>query len=269
MSSLKKLLQIIKIVIKNPRVLGYVYVHNDPTKNYVVKHYGLKNGLPTIDFLDILPEFKETITHYTALSHGSMISDYALLKGLARKFKECRYLEIGTWFGESIVNIAAIAKECISLSLSDKELQQQGATKEEISIQRIFSKNLPNVIHIKHNSRTFDFSSIGKFDLIFIDGDHSYEGVKKDTENAFRVLKDDNSIIIWHDYSNLTGNTILWRVFAGILDGCPKEKLQNLYHVSNTMCAIYINKKLNGADIPSQIPNKTFTINISSKKFSN
>ncbi len=269
MSSLKKLFQIIKIVIKNPRVLGYVYVHNDPTKNDVVKQYGLKNGLHTIDFLDILPEFKETITHYTALSHGSMISDYALIKGLARKFKECRYLEIGTWFGESIVNVADIAKECISLSLSDKELQQQGATKEEISIQRIFSKNLSNVIHIKHNSRTFDFSSIGKFDLIFIDGDHSYEGVKKDTENAFSVLKNDNSIIVWHDYSNLTGNTILWRVFAGILDGCPKEKLQNLYHVSNTMCAIYINKKLNGTDIPSQIPNKTFTINISSKKFSN
>tara|TARA_B110001454_G_scaffold179443_1_gene172680 strand:+ start:612 stop:1421 length:810 start_codon:yes stop_codon:yes gene_type:complete len=269
MSSLKKFLQIVKIIIKNPRVLGYVYAYNDPQKNYVVKHYGLKNGLPTIDFLDILPEFKETITHYTALSHGSMISDYALLKGLARKFKECRYLEIGTWFGESIVNVASIAKECISLSLSDKELQQHGATKEEISIQGIFLKNLSNVRHIKHNSQTFDFSSIGKFDLIFIDGDHSYEGVKKDTENAFRILKNDNSIIIWHDYSNLTGNTILWRVFAGILDGCPKEKLQNLYHISNTMCAIYINKKLIGIDIPSQIPNKTFTINISSKKFSN
>ena len=268
MPSFKKIFQIIKIVMKNPRVLGYVYEHDDPTKNYVVKRYGLKNGLPTIDFLDILPEFEETITHYTALSHGSTISDYALLKGLARKFKECRYLEIGTWFGESIVNIASVAIECTSISLSEKELQQQGATKEEISVQRIFSKNLSNIKHIEHNSQTFDFSSIGKFDLIFIDSDHSYEGVKKDTKNVFKVLKNDNSIIVWHDYSNLTGNTIKWGVFAGILDGCPKENLQNLYHVSNTMCAIYMNKKLIGTDIPSQIPNKTFTINISSKKFS-
>lgn len=130
----------------------------------------------------------------------------------------------------------------------------------------MFSKNLSNIKHIKHNSQTFDFSSIGKFDLIFIDGDHSYEGVKKDTENVFKVLKNDNSIIVWHDYSNLTGNTINWGIFAGILDGCPKEMVKNLYHISNTMCAIYINKKLSGSKIPSQIPNKTFTIDIDSKK---
>jgi hypothetical protein len=266
MPSIKKLIKIIKIIIKNPKVLGYVYVHDDPTKKYIVKKYGLKNGLITIDFLDILPDFKETITHYTALSHGSMISDYSLLKGLARKFKECRYLEIGTWFGESLVNIASIANECVSISLSDEELQQIGETQEEISVQRMFSKNLSNVKHIKHNSQTFDFSTIGKFDLIFIDGDHSYEGVKKDTENAFKSLKNENSIIVWHDYSNLTGNTIKWREFSGILDGCPEEKIKNLYHVSNTMCAIYINKKIIGKEIPSQIPNKTFTIKVSVEK---
>ena len=119
------------------------------------------------------------------------------------------------------------------------------------------------------DSREFDTKKyLGKFDLIFIDGGHTYSVVKSDTEKAFEMISD-RGIIIWHDYSNLTGNTILWRVFAGILDGCPKEKLQNLYHISNTMCAIYINKKLIGIDIPSQIPNKTFTINISSKKFSN
>ena len=165
MPSFKKIFQIIKNGMKNPRVLGYVYEHDDPTKNYVVKRYGLKNGLPTIDFLDILPGFKETITHYTALSHGSTISDYALLKGLARKFKECRYLEIGTWFGESIVNIASVAIECTSISLSEKELQQQGATKEEISIQRIFTKNLSNIKHIEHNYQTIDYSSIENLDL--------------------------------------------------------------------------------------------------------
>jgi hypothetical protein len=267
MVSLKKIFQIIKIIIKNPKVLGYVYEHDNPTKNYVIKHYGLKNGLPTIDFQDILPDFKETITHYSALSYGSTISDYALLKGLARKFKECRYLEIGTWLGESLVNVASISKECISISLSDNELKQKGVTKEEISIQRIFSKNISNIKHIKHNSKTFDFSSIGTFDFIFIDGDHSYNGVKKDTENAFKVLKDDCSIIVWHDYSDLSGTAINWGVLSGILDGCPKKYINNLFHVSNTMCLIYINREFIVKNIPSHIPNKFFTLDISLKEF--
>ena len=266
MASLKKFLQIIKIIIKNPRVLGYVYQHNDPTKDYVIKKYKLKNGLPTIDFLDILPEFRETIINYTGLSQGSTITDYGLLKSLAKKNKECRYLEIGTWLGESIVNVSAVAKECVSISLGDDDLEQQGATKEEISIQRMFSKNIQNIKHIKSNSQTFDFSTIGKFDLIFIDGDHSHKGIKTDTENAFNVLRDENSIIVWHDYSNLTGDSINWREFAGILDGCQKENLKNLYHVSNTMCAIYINKKIPKLDTISLIPNKTFTIDISAEK---
>lgn len=51
----------------------------------MVKKYGLNEGLATVDFLEILPNFNDTITHYTVLSHGSMISDYALLKGLAKK----------------------------------------------------------------------------------------------------------------------------------------------------------------------------------------
>lgn len=267
MIPIKKFLQIIRIIIKNPRVLGYVYEHDNPTRNHIHKHYGLKNGLPTIDFLDILPNANETITHYSGLSHSSTISDYTLLKGLARKFNECRYLEIGTWFGESIVNVASVAKECVSISLSDEELQKNGATQEEIFVQRIFSKNISNIKHIKHNSRTFDFSLIGKFDFVFIDGDHSYEGVKSDTKNAFKILKDKDSMIVWHDYSDFTGKAINWVVLSGILDGCPKEHLKNLYHVSNTMCLVYTNKKILSKEIPSEIPNKIFSVDISVEKF--
>ena len=42
MASLKKFLQIIKIIIRNPGVLGYVYEQDNPNKNYVIKKYGLK-----------------------------------------------------------------------------------------------------------------------------------------------------------------------------------------------------------------------------------
>lgn len=37
------------------------------------------------------------------------------------------------------------------------------------------------------------------FDLVFIDGCHHYEYVKKDTQNAIKYLKS-GGMIIWHDY---------------------------------------------------------------------
>jgi len=41
-------------------------------------------------------------------------------------------------------------------------------------------------------------SYCNSFDLIFIDGDHQYEGVKKDFEN-YRPLLSDRGVIIFHD----------------------------------------------------------------------
>jgi predicted O-methyltransferase YrrM len=43
-----------------------------------------------------------------------------------------------------------------------------------------------------------------KFDIIYVDGDHSYEGVKKDVENYLQFLKDDG-FIIFHDTAACEG----------------------------------------------------------------
>ena len=40
----------------------------------------------------------------------------------------------------------------------------------------------------------------GFFDLIYLDADHSYEFVKKDTEQAVRVLSE-RGVIIFNDYT--------------------------------------------------------------------
>lgn len=42
-----------------------------------------------------------------------------------------------------------------------------------------------------------------KYDICFIDGDHSYEGVKVDIQNCKKLCK----IIVCHDYGNLTDVT--------------------------------------------------------------
>jgi len=124
------------------------------------------------------------------------------------------------------------------------------------------------ITEILHNSHTFDFNELGqKFDLIFVDGDHSYEGVLNDTRKIFNLRKDNTSVIVWHDYG-ISTETVRHSVLKAILDGIPAENHKYLYHVSNTMCAVYIeNRKFpcSLTKFPS-VPNKKFSVKVKADK---
>lgn len=260
----------LKLLFVNPSVILkalYHVVGNYNRKRYVEKKYNLGSGLRQIDILEMFPDMHESINNFTNLYGTSLPIDICVLKLLAKNYKDCNYFEIGTWRGESIANVAQVAKRCVSLSLSDEEMHKIGYGEKFTKVQRFFSNHLPNVEHLLHNSKTFDFSPhYKKFDLIFVDGDHSYEGVKADTENVFKLLKDEDSVIVWHDYTSQYEH-IDWDVFAGILDGTRSDKRSNIYQVSNTLCAIYTTQKFisKNLDYPT-VPDKEFTIAISAKK---
>lgn len=239
MGKLKKLIKAFSLIIKKPSLLNIILDSADVNKQEVINNYNLPEGLKTVDIIDLLPNFNEFVDYYSSLDGGSTPIDLALLKGLAQRKNECKYFEIGTWRGESVANVASVAKECITLNLSDTEMLNMGLDKNYVNLHRFYSKDLKNVTHIQANSLTFDFSAFQqKIDLVFIDGDHHYESVKSDTQNAFKLLKDKSSIIVWHDYGNNPGD-IRWDVLRGILEGTPEENRKNLYRVSNTLCAIY------------------------------
>jgi hypothetical protein len=223
--------------------------------------------LPTIDWLDLFADFEETVEPYSFLEGGSLPSDLALLKGLARRRKVRTYFEIGTWRGESVANVATIAEECVSVRLSNDEMRRNGQSQQFIRAHGFFSNNLKNVTQVCENSRSLDYSPFaGNFDLVFIDGDHTYKGIRADTTNAFRLLRNDASIIVWHYYGFST-ETVHWSVLAAILDGSPVGARAHLYHVSNTKCAIYIRENLNARSIEyPAIPNKVFTVKLTATK---
>ena len=269
MRLLKLIILVFKALFTDARAFAnamYHYSEEANWKHYVTVKRGFKKGLPTVGLLDLLPGLSETIRDYTYLDGTSRVTDIVVLKALAKRIPGCQYLEIGSFRGESLVNVSEVAKECVSVSLSDEEMKGLGL-ESHIKLQRFFSKNLPNVQHIHHNSLTYDFSQLKKkFDLIFIDGDHSYAAVKKDTENAFSLLKDENSIIVWHDYG-WSYNVENWNTIAAMIDGVPKDKQHKIRHISNTICSIYTNQELPSAfPVFTDLPDKTFRVSLSAEK---
>lgn len=82
------------------------------------------------------------------------------------------------------------------------------------------------------DSATFDFSPYaGAVDLVYVDGGHSYDYVKSDTENALALLSPGGTIV-WDDYGSHPGVYQYVTELAATLD-------RPVYHVFGTRMAIY------------------------------
>ncbi|MFD1468027.1 class I SAM-dependent methyltransferase [Hymenobacter caeli] len=197
-------------------------------------------GLPVVPLRHFLPPGgADTVAPFAFQDGGSLPTDLALLRGLARQRPGCRYFEIGTWRGESAANVAAVAASVHTLNLSATEMRALGLPDEYIDSHGFFSKDWPNVTHLHGNSATFDFAGLGRlFDLIFIDGDHHHDAVRRDTARVFAHLVGPATVVVWHDASRQPGAP-RWEVLAGLLAGLPVAVAGHLYQVSHSLCAIY------------------------------
>jgi len=263
MSKISKLLRGFSALIKRPYLINNVINSNVVFREKVERTYKLPKGLPQIDIKTLFPEFKMEVEPFAFLDGGSLPTDLALLKALALKYNTKDYLEIGTWRGESVANVSAVVENCYTVNLPDEDMLKMNLSTEYVKSHRFFSEELKNVKHIQAHSHKFDFESLNtKFDMIFIDADHHYESVKKDTQTAFNLLKSNASIIVWHDYA-ASPETIRWDVMMGILDGCPQETRKNIYHISNTLCAVYLKENFVASFLkPNALPDKKFKVTI-------
>lgn len=234
----------LKLICKFPYLLNLVLENEDVFKRKVVKKYGLEDGLPLAHLEDLFPDFTETVSPYAYLSGATMPIDIAFLKMLARRQNAQSYFEIGTWRGESVANVASVVPRCVTLNLSKAEILAFNNDENYANAHAEFSKHLENVTHLQGNSLKYDFTEhLHQYDMVFIDGDHHNEVVKKDTQTAFELLRDDKSVIVWHDYG-YDPETIRWSVLDAIWEGTPEEKRRHLYQVANTMCAVYLPEDL-------------------------
>jgi Methyltransferase domain len=87
------------------------------------------------------------------------------------------------------------------------------------------------ITQLHGDSATFDWSPYeGKAGLVFVDGSHAYDYVRKDSETALRLIAKDGSkggAVLWHDYGR-------WEGVTRALDELEAERGLGLRHVRGT-----------------------------------
>jgi len=121
--------------------------------------------------------------------------------------------EIGTYDGRTTramaMNLSDRASKIYTLNLPpdvlDVELETSntdvGLSKKVVSGDRfIGTPEECKIVQLWGDSAVFDFFPYyKKMDLVFIDGAHSKEYVKSDTQNAMNLIKTEGGFIVWHD----------------------------------------------------------------------
>ncbi|MBO1578119.1 class I SAM-dependent methyltransferase [Bacillus sp. XF8] len=134
-------------------------------------------------------------------------ADVEPLIAFSRTFRPKTVIEIGIQRGETakcILNNSPWIEKYIGIDLAPGSQTSLSVQQHEVpQIVGEYVKDDPRVeLIIKPNgSRDIKPSDLPTADLIFIDGDHSLEGVMLDTLLARQVIRK-GGIICWHDYGN-------------------------------------------------------------------
>lgn len=138
------------------------------------------------------------------------VRDYEALAAIALRFEPKRIFEIGTYLGATSDFFLALLPQCEVVSIAyinprhrflGKRYNNSELTREKVG-SMIDAVRLGRFTQLCGDSHALDAATFvrshGCFDLVFIDGDHTHEGVRQDTALALSVRSADG-IVCWHD----------------------------------------------------------------------
>lgn len=151
--------------------------------------------------------FKKVGTAYTG--NMSPSNDVSALIALTNAFRPKRFLEIGLNLGHTakqILQYSPFIETYVGIDIpydqKEKTLGFQSGEVPEKAGCECTDRRLTTILR-PYGIKNIDPNELGTFDFIFIDGDHSMEGVILDTDYSEKILNP-GGIIVWHDYSGVT-----------------------------------------------------------------
>lgn len=127
-------------------------------------------------------------------------AEHLIVCGIAAARQARRIFEFGTYFGRTSYHLARLLPdaEVFTLDLPAEAMPRPGPY---LGAAFLGAPEAARIRQIRIDSRNLDTTPYrARFDFIWIDGDHSYEVVKSDTEKAFELLAP-GGVIVWHDYA--------------------------------------------------------------------
>lgn len=127
--------------------------------------------------------------------------------------------EVGTYYGYSLAVAAAVLPDLKRVEWTDDESYEAGTNAKAAENVRAARERAGYPPLATDYARGYPPDAHGKFDLVHVDGDHSYEGAARDLRFAAGVRP---LVVIGHDYDLEDG---VWRA---VRDYCTEHQVPHL-----------------------------------------
>jgi hypothetical protein len=195
------------------------------------------------DFLG--SEIRIVLENFLSVDGNVTLDELVFLCALARRMQPHRVVEIGTFDGNTALQLALNTREDARIFTLDLPLGVEGVEENDRYDLKYISSDLrkrrrfigtdveAKITQCYGNSLTYDFAKFaedGKPDYIFIDAGHSYECVRNDSEKSMSILAD-GGVLVWQDYGTYWPGVYQYLV--------ELSRTRRLTHIAGTSLVVF------------------------------
>jgi hypothetical protein len=154
--------------------------------------------LPSMMLSDLFEDFDVQPVILRQMPRGGWstpVADIVMLLKLAVCKQPKRLLEIGSYRGYTALYLAQHLAPDAKIVTVDR-YPEHGEAYRNTSYANKIERRVGDIA-----SAIFSEDKPASYDFIFIDADHSYAGVRRDTELVLPLVSE-KGLVVWHDYAN-------------------------------------------------------------------
>lgn len=213
-----------------PSYLFFAFKHPKFLSTFIIPKLGLSRESPSVN-------------RHLLLKDRNPIKNCILKASIAAAFHPTIILEIGTYLGWGAAAFKTACPGAEVYTINPKENYNANNPLHHRNIGSFYRKKKLQINQIWADSAVFDYNLIPKPDIVYIDGNHSYNYVYKDLTSCSRIVR---KCIILDDFVTDTARYIYgpWNegVVKATCDFVKKNRglFKDAFHIKDSPLCIFI-----------------------------